>query len=632
MPLSLSVWPVIVSLALAQLVVGSINFKGCQGPIDLGGTEKRGDIQHSCIKDHNFKNRTHAWILRNSIIRRTNFTSCTFRDTEAHTQNFNGSTWENVIFHGCRFTSGVGEIVSQIMFEHVSFFKVKFINCTFDASADVVFSQFAFHLVTFRACHFKGRLIFQLGELWRVAYHHSSFGTNETRTSLTERHPGDMIFSKMTLKQIQFYDNDGGTNELVISAADVTEVEISRTTMSALRCHRLDTTDADALKQCMREDECSELGPALFKDLLIFNSTFKNGIYCEGATFSRLQMRRLVVQNAINFSNAQIDDILVEDVKPIDDNVTSDFSLESATLRNGRKLAHINTTNVTYAETSFMDAINFIGLNFSSSSLNVAKAIFSQELIGNECCTIGCFLRGCYCNLTESMTIFCPQGNASVSLQAQKTSCFPASASLWVREDPDTEVRRVRMGEVRIGDIAVGRGGRSSGSVFFFGHRDSISKAKYVTLVAREHNNTLRSIRLSPGHLLPVWHKGNIEARHVQLGDWVYTVDGRATVIDIGMTVEYGMYAPVTMSGEMIVDGVVVSCFTSIVNERVATALLAPLRWVFVKCGPIGQDIVARADFLHERSAAGFVEMVDRFVARLRTLMMVVLSTAWKPT
>lgn len=114
---------------------------------------------------------------------------------------------------------------------------------------------------------------------------------------------------------------------------------------------------------------------------------------------------------------------------------------------------------------------------------------------------------------------------------------------------------------------------------------------------------------MSPGHFLPIWKKGVIAARHVAVGDYVYTPDGLAIVVSISLAVDYGLYAPVTMSGVMVVDGVVVSCFTEIVKEPAAMALLAPLRWLFRSGGRLGSFVVGNANFLHGRSAVDFVKV-----------------------
>lgn len=419
--------------------------------MDLGGTQSRGDIQNACIKDHTFLNKSHAWILKESFIKNTFFTNCQFLDSVDRGHSFNGSTWESVTFQNCLFSTRLGSQstdISEIKFEHVSFKDVKFVDCFFDTNVDVIFSKFAFQNVSFHSCRFNGRFIGQLGQLTDTIFEHSSFGLNSPRASLTTRHPGDMIFSQMTLSNLKLRANEGVTNHVTVAAADAANIDIANVSMGSFRCHRMDTTKASVLNQCSSQDQCADLGitPAFFKHTYIRNSTFHDGIECGDATLRDLYISHISVGKLVNFTGADINHIIAEEIQSnvaTSSESNSEFSVALATLQNGKRMSNINTATISLAGASIIDPIQFISLNLSMENVNFKKTIFNQEQIESSCCTVGCFARQCFCNFTDAL--LCPEGNSSVWPAEEQNSCFPASAKLWTVDTSAQYSRQIRM-------------------------------------------------------------------------------------------------------------------------------------------------------------------------------------------
>jgi len=70
----------------------------------------------------------------------------------------------------------------------------------------------------------------------------------------------------------------------------------------------------------------------------------------------------------------------------------------------------------------------------------------------------------------------------------------------------------------------------------------------------------------------------------VRLGDRLPLAAGNASaVVGIGRVALGGLYNPHTLDGDLTVDGVVVSTWTAAVPPAVASAALAPLRWLVAR-------------------------------------------------
>lgn len=174
----------------------------------------------------------------------------------------------------------------------------------------------------------------------------------------------------------------------------------------------------------------------------------------------------------------------------------------------------------------------------------------------------------------------CPQMLRDGSRQHEKGSvrmCFPGEATVTLACG-----RRVAMKDLRVGDwVKDGSGGSSA--VYMFSHRDAEMLAEFVEVGI----GAGRTMTASDGHYIQTGH----ELRMVGLvgeGDRVLTEGGDARVVGTRRVLRRGVYNPQTMSGMIVVDGVVASVYTSAVEVTVAHALLAPVRWVFMRAGNVG--------------------------------------------
>jgi hypothetical protein len=133
----------------------------------------------------------------------------------------------------------------------------------------------------------------------------------------------------------------------------------------------------------------------------------------------------------------------------------------------------------------------------------------------------------------------------------------------------------VQMDSVRIGDY-VSAGKNRFSRVYSFGHIDRDAETEYHQIYA---NGLERPLEVSSMHM--VFVNGRMRpASHVKTGDML----GKYKVLNVKMVKRRGLYAPFTESGDIVVSGVLVSSYITIldhtpINQHFAShAALAPFR------------------------------------------------------
>lgn len=183
------------------------------------------------------------------------------------------------------------------------------------------------------------------------------------------------------------------------------------------------------------------------------------------------------------------------------------------------------------------------------------------------------------------------------SASADITMCFMVRTSVGSREGDEDECfagsgivelasgEAVRMDALAVGDVVRVSGGAVS-PVIAFSHRKPDALTVYVRLVTAS-----TALDVTPGHY--VYVDGRlVAAGAVAVGDRLEVVSrsGGAprleTVTRVAARVApEGIYAPHTLSGDIVVSGVRASTYTTAVQPAVAHALLAPVRAAFAASG-----------------------------------------------
>ncbi len=167
-----------------------------------------------------------------------------------------------------------------------------------------------------------------------------------------------------------------------------------------------------------------------------------------------------------------------------------------------------------------------------------------------------------------------PQGtinNAKISGSSGNASCFPGTGQVMLRDGRTTTMADLQIGdEVAIGD-------NQFSPVYTFSHRDE-------TAVSRHLQINLRSgaqLTLTPGHFV-YSNDRVVAASDLSVGDYLKSAEGGLdTVRHISLVTATGLYNPHTISGTIIVDGILCSTYTNAIVSDMAQALLAPLRFLF---------------------------------------------------
>ena len=153
-------------------------------------------------------------------------------------------------------------------------------------------------------------------------------------------------------------------------------------------------------------------------------------------------------------------------------------------------------------------------------------------------------------------------------------ACFPAHATV------QTERGAVRMDKLKVGDSVLVANGRYS-PVFMFTHKLSSVQSTFVRLRASSGH----VIELSPSHY--IYLNGRLAASHMAVvGDrLVLSDETNAVVSEVTSVNGYGLFNPQTLHGDIVVNGVKASTYTTAVQPWFAHALLAPVRLVYNRLG-----------------------------------------------
>lgn len=165
--------------------------------------------------------------------------------------------------------------------------------------------------------------------------------------------------------------------------------------------------------------------------------------------------------------------------------------------------------------------------------------------------------------------------------------CFPSSSSIKLIDGS-----YIRMDELEAGvHVHVGSGVTSK--VFLFTHKQPNVTSTFIRIYTKSGHR----ISLTPGHYL--YANGRLTAAMaVKAGDFLDADDGLTTVVKTERTLLHGLYAPHTIHGDIIVDGIRVSGYSAALHPVVAQALLAPLRYLASRglSEPLGSLFYGGAD------------------------------------
>lgn len=194
----------------------------------------------------------------------------------------------------------------------------------------------------------------------------------------------------------------------------------------------------------------------------------------------------------------------------------------------------------------------------------------------------------------------------TAALEANKSNlCFPASSTVVAHRGPLPV--RIRMDDLRIGDvISDGLGGTTT--VYAFSHRDASARTTFARVSLKGGG----AITASASHLL-LTPARPVAAGAMTPGDPILLASGRpGQVASVRAVGGRGLYAPMTLSGTLVVDDAAASAYTTSLDPSPATAVLAPLRAAFL----LRQSLRSLLASLHPPSTAFWITRF-RLAARM---------------
>lgn len=154
-------------------------------------------------------------------------------------------------------------------------------------------------------------------------------------------------------------------------------------------------------------------------------------------------------------------------------------------------------------------------------------------------------------------------------------SCFPADAQVLLESG-----QQILIHDLKIGDrIHVGIGRYSD--VFMFTHKLSDAMEEFIQLETVSGDK----LTLSAGHYLYA-NDALVAADVAKVGDVVELGSGSKVLVSAKSRVlKKGLFNPQTVSGDIVVNNIRASCYTTAVEPTIAHVALAPLRAAYEALG-----------------------------------------------
>lgn len=205
---------------------------------------------------------------------------------------------------------------------------------------------------------------------------------------------------------------------------------------------------------------------------------------------------------------------------------------------------------------------------------------------------------------SEDIGFFCrdPQDTDQALGNDEAPACFPAYAEVRVSDLRGS----IPISQVKVGDELMVAPGVYS-QVYTLSHSQPSITAPFVQI---SFSGEVHPLTVSPGHYIYTAEKTMIAARAVRPGDIILHADfGTVHVTSVRRVTSRGLFNPHTLQGDVVVEGVVASCYTTAVRPYIANLLLLPLRLAY-RAG-------LSVDLLRPALGSAWVEPVQRHIVSL---------------
>ncbi|CAF2109372.1 unnamed protein product [Rotaria magnacalcarata] len=168
--------------------------------------------------------------------------------------------------------------------------------------------------------------------------------------------------------------------------------------------------------------------------------------------------------------------------------------------------------------------------------------------------------------------------------QSTKVSvgCFSSDSSVMLTNGEEKQIGYLQTGDeiLTVDDSAV-----IPTEMVFMLDKQTSKQAKFYTFIT----DSGHKISLTGFHLIPIVSPKSkinyIAAREVQLGDQFYVlINGHmesSSVRNITIEIKQGYFAPLTLTGTILVNDILASCYASVKNHHWAQIFMTPFRWYY---------------------------------------------------
>ncbi len=186
------------------------------------------------------------------------------------------------------------------------------------------------------------------------------------------------------------------------------------------------------------------------------------------------------------------------------------------------------------------------------------------------------------CSCTEAS----PNGTFCWSYRCQTdqiTKCFSSDSTVQIKSTKERKsMKNLQIGDQVLVDINK-QGQHVYEPIYSFIHASSHGIYDYLKIFVE--NNFEQTLIISSNHLVYRFNQTNpVFAGHLKIGDQLQMISNEGfiqngTIRNIQLIKSQGYYAPLTRSGKLVVDGIVVSNYATVANHQLAHLAMQPYRW-----------------------------------------------------
>ncbi|GJQ10012.1 hypothetical protein GpartN1_g1803.t1 [Galdieria partita] len=175
---------------------------------------------------------------------------------------------------------------------------------------------------------------------------------------------------------------------------------------------------------------------------------------------------------------------------------------------------------------------------------------------------------------------------ASTSFSSSGVHCLSEDSKVYSSSFQELNIGSIRSNDFILTLDAKSKAIRSTRVIGWLDKKDDVR----VTFLGIKHE--MGYLKVSPYHLLMRFGANKVDAvfaKDIRIGDNLLfqnnSVASYSQVTEIRNVVQMGAFAPLTMDGNFLANGVLVSCYAHFASHRLAHLAFAPYRWYYSTIG-----------------------------------------------